>query len=90
MSAPVPGWARRLARIARAYRAPILLWLVYEFSSVVFFYLSRQQGLLQGVSVVNLGTLAFGVWLLGLRLAVLFYLPLAVVYRVSKRLWNPV
>jgi len=87
VTARVPDWARRLARIARGYRAPILLWLVYECSKIVFFYLSRRQGLLQGVSVVNLGTLAFGVWLLVLRFAVLFYVPLAVVYRLSKRLW---
>ena len=72
----------RLARVARTFRGPLVLWLVYECSKVAFFYLSRQQGLLQGVSVVNLGTLVFGVWLLVLRFAVLVYVPLAVVYRV--------
>lgn len=79
--------ARQLAQLARPFRAQLLLWLVYECSKLAFFYLSRQQGLLQGVSVVNLGTLVFGVWLLTLRFAVLFYLPLTLVQRLAKRLW---
>ena len=85
MTAPVTTSARRLAQLARPFRALLLLWLVYECSKLAFFYLSRRHGLLQGVSVVNLGTLLFGVWLLLLRFAVLFYLPLTVVYRVAKR-----
>jgi len=65
----------------------IVLWLVYEASQLAFFYLSRRHGLLQGVSVVSLGVLAFGVWVLVLRFAVLFYLPLALVSRVAHRWW---
>jgi len=87
MSSSTLARARQLAQVLRTFRAQILLWLVYQCSKLVFFYLSRQQGLLQGVSVVNLGTLSFGVWLLTLRFAVLFYLPFTVVYRVAKRLW---
>ena len=79
--------ARRLAREARRYRALIVLWLVYEVSQLVFFSLSRRHGLLQGVSVVSFGVLAFGTWLLLLRLAVMFFLPLALVSRVAWRLW---
>lgn len=79
--------ARRLVAEARRYRALIALWLVYEASRLVFFYLSRRQGLLQGVSAVSLGVLAFGAWLLVLRFAVLFYLPLALVSRVASRWW---
>lgn len=75
-----------LSRTMREFRAPLALWLVYELSTVIFFYLSRRQGLLQGVSVVNLGTLLFGVWLLVLRVAVLFCLPILVVSRVIRRL----
>ena len=86
MTAPVTTSARRLAQLARPFRALLLLWLVYECSKLAFFYLSRRHGLLQGVSVVNLGTLLFGVWLLLLRFAVLFWLPFAVVHRVVKRL----
>jgi len=65
----------------------IVLWLVYEASQLVFFYLSRRQGLLQGVSVVSFGVLAFGAFVLLLRIAVLFYLPLALISRVARRLW---
>ena len=87
MNAPGFLASRQLAQVTHRLRAPLVLWLVYECSKFGFFYLSRRHGLLQGVSVVNLGTLVFGVWLLVLRLAVLFYLPLAVVYRLAKRLW---
>jgi hypothetical protein len=80
----VAGW---LAREVRRYRALIGLWLVYEASRLAFFYLSRRHGLLQGVSVVSFGVLAFGAWVLVLRLAVLFFLPVAVVSRVAQRLW---
>ena len=80
------AFGRWLIREARRYRGLIVLWLVYEASQLVFFYLSRRHGLLQGVSVVSLGVLAFGAWLLLLRLAVLFYLPLAVISRVARRL----
>ena len=66
---------RRLAREARRYRAQIGLWLVYETSQLVFFYLSRRHGLLQGVGVVSFGVLAFGARVLLLRFAVFFYLP---------------
>ena len=79
--------ARQLAREARRYRALLVLWLVYEASRLVFFYISRHHGLLQGVSVVSFGVLALGAWVLLLRLAVLFYLPLAVISRVARRLW---
>jgi len=85
VTAPVTTSARRLAQLARPFRGLLLLCLVYECSKLAFFYLSRRHGLLQGVSVVNLGTLLFGVWLLLLRFAVLFYLPLTVVYRMAKR-----
>jgi len=78
--------ARRMLHVARTLRAPIALLLVYECSRLVFFFLSRRHGLLQGQSVVNVGTLLFGVWLLALRFAVLFCLPFAVVHRVVKRL----
>ncbi|HYQ00707.1 MAG TPA: hypothetical protein VER96_18640 [Polyangiaceae bacterium] len=79
--------ARWLAQESRRYRGLIVLWLVYEASQLAFFYLSRRHGLLQGVSVVSLGVLAFGVWVLVLRFAVLFYLPLALVSRVAHRWW---
>jgi hypothetical protein len=78
---------RRIAAEARRYRALIALWLVYEASQLAFFYLSRRHGLLQGVSVVSFGVLLFGAWLLLLRFAVLFYLPLAIVSRVARRFW---
>src|SRR6185369_456317 len=81
------AFAHWLVREARRYRALIVLWLVYEASQLVFFYLSRRQGLLQGVSVVSFGVLAFGAFVLLLRIAVLFYLPLALISRVARRLW---
>lgn len=80
-------FGRRLASEARRYRALIALWLVYEASQLAFFYLSRRHGLLQGVSAVSLGVLAFGAWVLVLRFAVVFYLPLALVSRVAGRWW---
>jgi hypothetical protein len=79
VSASAFARARQFAQLARPFRAQILLWLVYECSKFAFFQLSRRQGLLQSVSVVNLGTLAFGVWLLVLRFVVLFYLPFTLV-----------
>ena len=78
--------ARWLTQEIRRYRALVTLWLVYEASQLVFFYLARRHGLLQGVSVVSFGVLAFGAWLLLLRLAVMFYLPLALISRVAGRL----
>jgi len=77
---------RRFAQAVRPYRVPLVLLLVYACSKLIFFQLARQQGLLQGVSIVSLGTLLFGVWLLVLRLVVLFYVPAVVVYRVALRL----
>ena len=86
-AAAATALARRFAREARRHRGLIILWLTYEVSRLVFFFLSRRHGLLQGVSVVSYGVLAFGAWLLLLRLTVFFFLPLAIVSRVARRLW---
>lgn len=83
---PTTAFARRFAGEARRHRGLIILWLTYEVSRLVFFFLSRRHGLLQGVSVVSFSVLVFGAWVLLLRLAVFFYLPLAIVSRVARRL----
>jgi len=72
----------------RPFRSLLALWFVYECSRVAFFYAARGHGLLSGVSTVRLGTLSLGVWVLVLRLAVLFYVPLALVYRLGTRRWS--
>jgi hypothetical protein len=78
--------AQKLAQAARPFRSLIALCVAYECSRFAFCALSHEHGLLQGVSVVDVGTLLLGAWLLVLRFALLFFVPAAVVYRMAIRI----
>ena len=69
-------------------RTPAIVLVCYLLLHMLFGSLTENGGLITPDGSVSLGVMILGVFLLGLRMAVVFVLPAHTAYRIAKMLLN--